>query len=139
MEPSYLTSLIQRFYPSTSEKVQSLIESNKVLQRLAKRAYKKIDESVQKYADIAERIRVIIRMIEAWRNETYQETSYATIFLCAAILLYFINPIDLIPDFIPFIGGLDDAILLVYLLKVIDKEIDRFLQWENRQAAEGAY
>lgn len=136
MESSYLTSLIQRFYPSTAEKVQSLIESNKVLQRLSKRAYKKIDDSVQKYADIGERIRVIIRMIEAWRNETYRETSYATIFLSAAILLYFINPIDLIPDFIPFIGGLDDAILLVYLLKIIDKEIDRFVEWERAHEAQ---
>jgi uncharacterized membrane protein YkvA (DUF1232 family) len=46
-------------------------------------------------------------------------------------LLYFVNPIDVLPDFIPIIGGLDDAILLAYLLKVIDKEIEKFIAWEK--------
>lgn len=135
MEASFLSSLIERYYPLTSEKVLALIESNVLLERAAKRAYQRIEKWVQEYADIAERIRVIIRMIDAWREKRYRETSYVTIFLAAAILLYFISPIDLIPDFIPLIGRLDDLILLAYLLKVIDKEIEKFKAWEMAQEA----
>jgi uncharacterized membrane protein YkvA (DUF1232 family) len=43
------------------------------------------------------------------------------------------SPLDLIPDFIPVIGGLDDLLLLRYLLKIIDKEIDKFTTWEKLQ------
>ena len=56
------------------------------------------------------------------------------VFLSVAILLYFVSPIDLIPDFIPLIGGLDDVLLLGFLIKIIDKEIERFLTWEMENA-----
>ena len=77
---------------------------------------------------------VITRLTKAWRNKEYTDVSYATVFLSVAILLYFVSPIDLIPDFIPLIGGLDDVLLLGFLIKIIDKEIERFLTWEMENA-----
>lgn len=134
MNASFLTSIIQRYYPETAEKVQTLIESNVLLEKLALSVYHKIEGSLQKYADIAGRLNVITRLTKAWRNKEYTDVSYATVFLSVAILLYFVSPIDLIPDFIPLIGGLDDVLLLGFLLKIIDKEIERFLTWERANA-----
>ena len=105
-----------------------------MLEKLALSVYHKIEASLQKYADIAGRLNVITRLTKAWRNKEYTDVSYATVFLSVAILLYFVSPIDLIPDFIPLIGGLDDVLLLGFLIKIIDKEIERFLTWEMENA-----
>ena len=63
---------------------------------------------------------------------------YAKIIIIIAIV-YALSPIDLIPDFIPIIGYLDDILIvgfLVYLsLKLIPKEI----MIECRQQAEGLW
>ena len=134
MKPSFLTSTIQRFYPATAEKIQSIIESNVLLEKLSTSAYNKLESTIQKYADIATRLKIVIRMLQAWKNKYYDEISYVTLFLSVAILLYFVSPIDLFPDFIPIIGGLDDVILLGYLIKILDKEIEKFLAWESKQA-----
>jgi uncharacterized membrane protein YkvA (DUF1232 family) len=131
MTASFLTSVIQQYYPATAEKIKILIESNVLLEKLAVAVYEKIESSVQKYADIASRLNVLTRLTKAWRNEEYTEVSYVTVFLSVAILLYFVSPIDLVPDFIPIVGGLDDVLLLGFLLKMIDKEIERFLTWEK--------
>ncbi len=40
-----------------------------------------------------------------------------------AILAYLVLPIDIIPDFIPFIGQLDDIIIAVFLLRRLLKSI----------------
>ncbi|HOY40842.1 MAG TPA: DUF1232 domain-containing protein [Chitinophagales bacterium] len=131
MTASFLTSVIQQYYPATAEKIKILIESNVLLEKLAVAVYEKIESSVQKYADIASRLNVLTRLTKAWRNKEYTEVSYVTVFLSVAILLYFVSPIDLVPDFIPIVGGLDDVLLLGFLLKMIDKEIERFLNWEK--------
>ena len=102
-----------------------------LLEKLAVAVYEKIESSVQKYADIASLLNVLTRLTKAWRNKEYTEVSYVTVFLSVAILLYFVSPIDLVPDFIPIVGGLDDVLLLGFLLKMIDKEIERFLTWEK--------
>ena len=131
MKTSFLTSIIQKYYPATAAKIQTLIESNVLLEKLATTAYNKLELAIQKYADIAERLKVITRMVQAWRNKAYTDFSYTTVFISVAILAYFISPVDLLPDFIPFIGGLDDVLLLAYLIKIIDKEIEKFVAWEN--------
>lgn len=111
------------------------MQSNILLKKLSKLVYKKIESSVQQYADVAERIKIMVRMVQSWRNKSYRNISTASIFIAIVILLYFVNPIDVLPDFIPIIGGLDDAILLAYLLKVIDKEIEKFIVWEDANAS----
>lgn len=131
MNTSFLSALIQAYYPVTAEKIQTLIASNVLLEKLAVSVYEKLEASVQKYADIAGHITVLTRMTQAWRKGEYKDISYTSIFLSVAILLYFISPIDLVPDFIPVIGGLDDVLLLGYLLKILRKETTRFLEWEN--------
>ncbi len=43
-----------------------------------------------------------------------------------ACLLYFITPIDLIPDFIVGVGYLDDAVVIGYTLKVLSDLVTRY-------------
>lgn len=133
MDASLLSALIQRYYPQTAEKVQILVASNALLEKLSERVYQKAEAAVQQYADIAVRMLVVTRMLRAWRKGVYTDIERSSIFISVAILVYFVNPIDLLPDFIPLIGGLDDLLLLRYLLKVVDKEIEKFLAWEQQQ------
>lgn len=133
MKEKFLTTIIERFYPATSKNVQQLMASNKLLEKLSAQVYSKLETTVQKYADIADRIKNSTRLLDAWRLKKYKGVSYYTIFITVAVLLYFLSPIDLFPDFIPVIGGLDDLLLLNYLLKTIDAEIENFLEWENLQ------
>ena len=45
--------------------------------------------------------------------------------ILGALLLYFASPIDLIPDFIPGLGQLDDAVLLAVALRLVLRGCDR--------------
>ncbi|RZK42258.1 MAG: DUF1232 domain-containing protein, partial [Hymenobacter sp.] len=52
-----------------------------------------------------------------------------------AVLIYFLSPIDLIPDFIPVVGLLDDMALVAWFSTSIKHELDKFHTWETAKAA----
>ena len=54
--------------------------------------------------------------------------------LIVAAILYFVTPIDLIPDAVPGAGLMDDATVLAFVLAKLEIELDRFSTWEKDQA-----
>ena len=59
--------------------------------------------------------------------------------LAAAIVGYALSPIDLIPDFIPFLGYLDDIIILPCLIALAIKLIPDNVMMRCREKAEGMW
>ncbi|NJM94608.1 MAG: DUF1232 domain-containing protein, partial [Cytophagales bacterium] len=45
----------------------------------------------------------------------------------------FVNPFDLIPDFIVGFGLIDDMTLMVWILKNIQKDIEAYRRWEVQE------
>lgn len=50
--------------------------------------------------------------VTLWFARNHPDTPFFTKALCLLTVAYALSPIDLIPDFIPVLGYLDDAILL---------------------------
>ena len=70
-----------------------------------------------------------------WRGE-YRAISGKALVSVVAGLMYFLSPVDAIPDFIPVFGMLDDIAVLAWLMKVFDDELGAFRLWRNRQNPE---
>lgn len=62
-----------------------------------------------KFANAA---RLATYMIALWKLFKHPQTPRAAKVVAIAVIAYAVSPIDLIPDFIPVIGQLDDLILL---------------------------
>jgi uncharacterized membrane protein YkvA (DUF1232 family) len=78
-----------------------------------------------------EDLMAVCRMLKAWSKGDYQSVPWKTIVLSLATVIYFLNPFDVAPDFIPGIGYLDDAVVLGFVVNSIKKELERFLRWES--------
>jgi uncharacterized membrane protein YkvA (DUF1232 family) len=77
-----------------------------------------------------EDIRTLIRLVRAYRKGDYRSVPWTTVALAVATLLYLLTPIDLIPDFIPVLGYLDDVAVVALVVASTGKELDRFRAWE---------
>ncbi|SMB98763.1 protein of unknown function DUF1232 [Hymenobacter roseosalivarius DSM 11622] len=79
--------------------------------------------------------RTLIRLIGAFASGSYRQIETTTIVSGLAVLLYVLSPIDLVPDFIPVIGFLDDLSLISWFISKFQGEIARFQAWESKSAA----
>ena len=68
-----------------------------------------------------------------------RETPLLAKILAAVVVAYALSPIDLIPDFIPVLGLLDDVILLPALIALMVKMIPAQVFTECRTETEGVW
>ena len=106
------------------EKLRKLIED--VLKKL-----KEISSDKKTSAKLNDSIRLFIRIINAYTSKEYTYIPWKTICLIVAGLIYFIYPVDLIPDFIPVSGLIDDIALIAWIYESIQDDIENFLEWEK--------
>ncbi|WP_250162714.1 YkvA family protein [Psychrobacter sp. WY6] len=71
----------------------------------------------------AKDLMLFMSLIKDYYQGNYRDIPYKTISAGVVGLLYTLNPIDIIPDFIPFIGHIDDALVLTFCLKLVEKDL----------------
>ena len=82
-------------------------------------------------ATVKEKFYVLGRLIKAYALGHYKNIPWKTILIIVAAVVYFINPIDLLPDLIPFTGLTDDFAVLLWVYNAAKGEVDKFLIWEK--------
>ena len=64
----------------------------------------------------------------------YREIPWWSMAAIAAALLYVLAPVDLIPDFIPVIGYVDDAMVVAVCLRMIEADLHAYRTWKTKNA-----
>lgn len=90
-----------------------------------------LDLGEDEFRGILGTIKTFIRMLRAFRSGIYTEIPWLTILTVVGALIYFITPIDLLPDFIPVTGYLDDFGLILTVYNRFKGDIIAFQAWEN--------
>ena len=76
-------------------------------------------------------IRTFFRMILAFKSGQYQDVPWLTILMVVAALIYFVTPFDLLPDFIPVTGYIDDFSIILTVFNRFKEDIVAFQAWEH--------
>ena len=74
-------------------------------------------------------VQTMIAMTTDYWKGRYREVPFFTISAVAFSLLYVLTPIDLIPDFIPVLGLLDDLAVLGIAIHMIEKDLQAYKEW----------
>lgn len=82
-------------------------------------------------AEFQASVGLLIRMVKAYSSGTYKTLPWKSLVSIVAVLIYFVSPIDLIPDFLPVIGITDDVALVLWLIKTLGDDIAKFSAWEK--------
>ena len=85
----------------------------------------------KKYKD---KIILMFQMLKDVKQKKYPETPWKTIAAMVFTILYIINPLDLVPDFIPFLGYLDDISVFSFVLKLINDDLTEYKNWRTAES-----
>ena len=105
-----------------------IVRSPDRLRKMVEEARAKADGaggSSNPIASVIEDLQTLFEMLRAVARGSYRLRK-ETLILIAGAVLYFVIPIDVIPDFIPVAGFIDDAAVIAWVVKTCKTEIDLF-------------
>ena len=73
----------------------------------------------------------MIRLIRDYHKGEYQDISPENLRVVIAAIIYFVSPFDVIPDWVPVFGHIDDAIVVRLALNSVRADLDAFMAWET--------
>ena len=78
-------------------------------------------------------IPVMISLVKNYAQGKYTTVPYGTILAVLSALIYFLSPIDIIPDFIPLAGYLDDMAVVGLCMNMVSIDIETYEKWRQAQ------
>ena len=75
-------------------------------------------------------LKLLFELVNDYRKGRYREIPWSSIAAIIGALLYVFNPFDIIPDFIPVFGLMDDAAVVALCLKIIDGDLQAYKKWK---------
>ena len=73
----------------------------------------------------------MIRLLRDYHRAEYRDLSEQNLRIVIAAILYFVSPFDVIPDWVPVLGHIDDAFVVSLALKSVRADLDTFMAWET--------
>jgi uncharacterized membrane protein YkvA (DUF1232 family) len=75
--------------------------------------------------------KLLLSLIFDYWKGNYRDVPWWAISTVVFTFLYIVNPIDIIPDFIPVVGHLDDMAVLAICLYLTENELFHYKEWKS--------
>jgi uncharacterized membrane protein YkvA (DUF1232 family) len=114
-----------------ANKANDYIYNQQKTEGLLKKAVLKAKSNKSTLGEAWEKLQLLVDLVKAYSKGEYRQVTKSTIITVIGAILYFVSPIDLVPDFIAGLGILDDAAVIGFTLKKVSSELDEFKKWKK--------
>ena len=94
--------------------------------------YKKVSESSSLNKFLGD-FKELFSMVKDYWKGGYRDVPFWTIGSIVAVLIYVLNPLDIVPDFIPIVGLLDDTAVISTCLAMVGLDLKKYRKWKNKK------
>lgn len=89
-----------------------------------------------RFARVRDDLNLLLGLCAAWWRGEYRAVRRQALLSVVAALLYFLAPLDMVPDWLPGAGLLDDLAVLAWVMRTWAAELDAYRAWREARPAE---
>lgn len=134
MNQSIVSKILKSaFFANILSKAGGIAKNKVVLLTLIQQVVSKIEAKGMEEGlkEVLGKVKMLVRFLKAYATGAYREVPMKSVVIIIGVLVYFVSPLDLIPDVLPIIGITDDVALVVWLFKTLEAELTKFADWEG--------
>ncbi|WP_339345287.1 DUF1232 domain-containing protein [uncultured Alcanivorax sp.] len=104
---------------------------------LVQAVFNRSDQFRARLGDTFADLILLASLLGDWVTGRYRTVPWGTLLTVTGALVYFLMPLDAIPDPIVALGLVDDVAVISRTLKLTRTDLDRYQQWRNEQGDAG--
>ena len=112
------------------KEAEKLLENEDKLERFLQRLEKKL-KIIPIAGDKLAVVPVMASLLKNYAEKEYTDIPIGTIIAIISALMYFVSPIDFVPDSIPVLGYFDDAAVVAACWKLVQSDVDEYVEWRK--------
>lgn len=125
VDEQFIEDNARKIKPEDVEKVFE--EADKITEKMEKNS---------KFDQLISEAKVMLGLINDYRKKEYVSIPWYAVTAIVFSLLYVLNPLDLSPDYIPFVGYLDDVTVFTFALSMVKKDLNAYKEWKAENTIE---
>ncbi len=118
-------------FEKAKKKAEDILNDRYATEALLDEAYKKANEQSSTFKKVKNDFATLLRMLRAWVGGEYKKIPWRVLVMGIAGLVYFVNPMDVIPDFIAGFGFIDDLTVMGFVLASMKGDLEDFRKWQD--------
>ncbi|MET0283015.1 MAG: DUF1232 domain-containing protein [Polyangiales bacterium] len=92
------------------------------------RVRKELRQIPDRMQKITNQASLVLEMIDDYWDGKYRAISWTSLVVAAGALLYSVSPGDVVPDVLPVLGQLDDALVVGVAMRLIRRDLQRYIE-----------
>ncbi|MCF0108757.1 MAG: DUF1232 domain-containing protein [Erysipelotrichaceae bacterium] len=116
-------------------KAKAILEDDAKMEGFLKKLERKL-KKIPMVGGKLSKVPVLASMVRAYALKQYKDVPVGTIIAIISALVFVISAADLIPDYIPFIGYIDDAAIMAACWKLVSSDVEDYEQWRKNNQEE---
>ncbi|MDD3045412.1 MAG: YkvA family protein [Candidatus Delongbacteria bacterium] len=113
------------------DKANELLKDKEKTENTLNEAMKKAELSRNAIESVWHNLQLMFSISKDYASGRYKEVPVKSIALIIGAILYFLMPVDLIPDFIPAFGYLDDVAVIGMVIKQVFSDLETYEKWKK--------
>lgn len=110
---------------------EKMIENRDEIERLLQRLEKKL-EKVPYIGDKLSVVPLMASLLKSYIEGEYKDIPIGSVVAIVSALVYFVSPIDFIPDSIPIVGYFDDAAVITTCWVLVESDAQEYKAWREK-------
>ncbi|MEA3422341.1 MAG: YkvA family protein [Bacillota bacterium] len=114
-----------------SEEAEELLNDEDQLERFLERLEHKL-KKVPMVGKKLSNVPVLVSLVRSYAHKEYRDIPIGSVIAIVGALIYFVSPIDLIPDSIPVLGYVDDAAVFGFVWNMVEDDVEEYKSWQEK-------
>lgn len=126
----YSERKLKKALDENKEKAKAFLNDDDKMETLFQDFEKRL-KLIPKIGKRASDIAVLLSMLRAYIKKQYTDVAIGTILAAIAGLIYVVNPMDVVPEYIIGFGIVDDAAVIGIILQAMHMDLNKYKKWQK--------